>query len=153
MTATGPSWATATESWHSMTALYELIGAELERELDEAVELSVIEYTVLAALSGEHGHMRLEWLADAATISPGELTYLVDRLEERGLLSQVLCASDGGGVCAELTGAGRRRQQWARSVHDRTLRRVMAGAKQRPELARLVVVLQGAGLLPLSAAS
>ncbi|MDF7762248.1 hypothetical protein PU683_22315, partial [Kosakonia cowanii] len=56
--------------WRTLAALHGLIEAELERAL-AAVELSVVEYTVLDALERQDGwHMRMQQLARAAALSP-----------------------------------------------------------------------------------
>ena len=89
--------------WRTLAALHGLIEAELERAL-VAVELSVVEYTVLDALDRQDGwHMRMQQLARAAALSPSATTRLVNRLEDRGLLTRVLCADDRRGIYTELT--------------------------------------------------
>lgn len=132
--------------WRTLAALHGLIEAELERAL-VAVELSVVEYTVLDALDRQDGwHMRMQQLARAAALSPSATTRLVNRLEDRGLLTRVLCADDRRGIYTELTPAGRSLYERARPVHDEALERVLADAGTQPELAPVVDALHGVAL-------
>jgi len=132
--------------WRTLAALHGLIEAELERALG-VVALSVVEYTVLDALDRQDGwHMRMQQLARAAALSPSATTRLVNRLEDRGLLTRVLCADDRRGIYTELTAAGRSLYERARPVHDEALERVLADAEKQPELAPVVDALHGVAL-------
>ncbi|GAB3282437.1 MarR family winged helix-turn-helix transcriptional regulator [Microbacterium lacusdiani] len=135
------------QGWRTLAALHSLIEAELERSLQAAAGLSVVEYTVLDALDRQDGwHMRMQQLARAAALSPSATTRLVTRLEDRGLLSRVLCADDRRGIYTELTPRGRELYLSARPVHDETLERALGEAEGRPELAPLVEALHGVAL-------
>ncbi|WP_456284319.1 MarR family transcriptional regulator [Microbacterium sp. JZ70] len=137
------------QGWRTLAALHGLIETALERALATSVELSVVEYTVLDALSRQDGwHMRMQQLAGAAALSASATTRLVNRLEDRGLLTRVLCADDRRGIYTELTPAGRDLFERARPIHDETLERVLDEAAARPELAPVVHALQAA---PVSA--
>ncbi|MFK4731445.1 MarR family transcriptional regulator [Agromyces mediolanus] len=128
--------------WRTLAALHAMIELELERALGEAAGLSVVEYTVLDALDRQDGwHMRMQQLARAAALSPSATTRLVNRLEDRGLLTRVLCADDRRGIYTELTPAGRSLYDSARPVHDEALARVLDDASGRPELAPMVDAL------------
>ncbi|MDA4892744.1 MULTISPECIES: MarR family winged helix-turn-helix transcriptional regulator [Microbacterium] len=130
--------------WRTLAALHNLIDAELERALS-AVSLSVVEYTVLDALSRQDGwHMRMQQLARAAALSPSATTRLVTRLEDRGLLTRILCADDRRGIYTELTPAGRALYDRAHPIHDEALERVLGDAIEQPELAPVVHALQAA---------
>jgi DNA-binding MarR family transcriptional regulator len=119
-----------------------MIETDLERALQAHVDLSVVEYTVLDALSRQDGwHMRMQQLARATALSPSATTRLVNRLEERALLTRILCLDDRRGIYTELTQAGQALLTDARPVHDATLERALAGAREVPELAPLVEAL------------
>ena len=130
--------------WRRLAALHALIEGELERELSAQSRLSVVEYTVLDALSRQDGwHMRMAQLARAAALSPSAATRLVNRLEDRGLLTRILCADDRRGIYTELTSAGRAALDRARPVHDATLEAALTEAENTPELADLVKAVTG----------
>ena len=130
------------QGWRTLAALHGMIELELERALTAEVGLSVVEYTVLDALNRQDGwHMRMQQLARAAALSPSATTRLVNRLEDRGLLTRILCMDDRRGIYTELTPAGQELHDRARPVHDATLERVLAEAADQPELAPMVDAL------------
>ncbi|WP_424536226.1 MarR family winged helix-turn-helix transcriptional regulator [Sphaerisporangium viridialbum] len=130
------------QGWRTLAALHGLIEAALERELQSEYVLSVVEYTVLDALSRQDGwHMRMQQLARAAALSSSATTRLVNRLEDRGLLTRILCQDDRRGIYTELTGQGWELLSKARPAHDVVLAKALAEAEQTPELAPLVEAL------------
>ena len=63
------------QGWRTIAALHGLIEAELERSLQGGAELSVVEFTVLDALSRQDGwHMRMQQLAGATALSSSATT-------------------------------------------------------------------------------
>ncbi|MGA5817496.1 MarR family winged helix-turn-helix transcriptional regulator [Kitasatospora sp. NPDC094028] len=125
--------------WRTLAALHGLIDTALEKALQAEHQLSVVEFTVLDALSRQDGwHMRMQQLARAAALSSSATTRLVSRLEDRGLLARYLCADDRRGIYTEVTPEGRALLESARPVHDAALEAVLAEASEIPELAPLV---------------
>ena len=124
--------------WRTLAALHALIETELERALQSGHELSVVEYTVLDALSRQDGwHMRMQQLARAAALSSSATTRLVTRLENRGLLTRILCADDRRGIYTELTADGVALLERARPTHEQALADALAEASAVPELSTL----------------
>ncbi|MEV6973111.1 MarR family transcriptional regulator [Kitasatospora sp. NPDC093806] len=135
--------------WRTLAALHGLIDSALEKALQAEHRLSVVEYTVLDALSRQDGwHMRMQQLARAAALSSSATTRLVSRLEDRGLLSRYLCADDRRGIYTELTPQGRELLAAARPLHDVTLEATLTKAADLPELAPLVRSLYELELTP-----
>jgi DNA-binding MarR family transcriptional regulator len=130
------------QGWRTLAALHGLIESSLERELTGGHDLSVVEFTVLDALSRQDGwHMRMSQLARAAALSNSATTRLVNRLEDRRLIKRILCADDRRGIYTELTRAGVTLLDAARPTHDRVLEQVIRQAEGTPELAPLVDAL------------
>ncbi|WP_193071016.1 MarR family winged helix-turn-helix transcriptional regulator [Brevibacterium sp. FME37] len=130
------------QGWRTLAALHGLIETELERSLQREHGLSVVEFTVLDALSRQDGwHMRMRQLARAAALSSSATTRLVTRLENRDLLTRVLCDDDRRGIYTELTAAGRTLLDAARPTHDEVLEAALTEARQMPELAPLVAAV------------
>src|SRR4051794_26960470 len=126
------------QGWRALAALHGILDAKLERALQAGHGLSVVEFTVMDALSRQDGwHMRMAQLARAAALSPSATTRLVNRLEDRGLLTRILCDDDRRGIYTELTAAGRKALTKARPDHDRALEDALAEAGQTPEVASL----------------
>lgn len=136
------------EGWRTLAALHGIIESRLERALAEEHRISVVEYTVLDALSRQHGwHMRMQQLARAAALSASATTRLVNRLEERGLLTRILCQDDRRGIYTELTPAGEALLTQARPTHDAALAEALELAQQTPEVAPLVEAIAGLPVL------
>lgn len=130
------------QGWRALAAVHGIIESALEKALQSEHGLSVVEYTVLDALSRQHGwHMRMQQLARATALSSSATTRLVTRLEDRGLLTRILCVDDRRGIYTELTTAGDALLEQARPTHDTTLHEAVEQAKQVPELAPLVDAL------------
>lgn len=130
------------QGWRTLAALHALIDTALERALQQGHGLSVVEYTVLDALSRQDGwHMRMQQLGRAAALSASATTRLVNRLEDRGLLVRVLCQDDRRGIYTELTPAGEALLREARPTHDETLEAALDEAAETPELAPLTAWL------------
>lgn len=130
------------QGWRTLAALHARIEGALEKALSDEHDLSVVEYTVLDALSRQDGwHMRMHQLARAAALSSSATTRLVNRLEERGLLARVLCQDDRRGIFTELTASGRALLDDARPTHARVLGATLAEVERTPELAPLVAAL------------
>lgn len=130
--------------WRRLASLHQLIETHLEKALQSGHGLSVVEFTVLDALSRQDGwHLRMAQLARAAGLSPSASTRLVNRLEDRGFLTRVLCADDRRGIYTELTTAGREALGDARPDHDAALQEAVTVAEQTPELADLVRAATG----------
>jgi DNA-binding MarR family transcriptional regulator len=139
------------QGWRTLAALHGRIEDALEKALQRAHQLSVVEYTVLDALARQDGwHMRMQQLARAVVLSQSATTRLVTRLEERGLLARYLCDTDRRGIYTEVTPAGRALLEAARPTHDAALSGALAESAEVPELAPLVAALES---LPASAAA
>ncbi|AGG65479.1 MarR family winged helix-turn-helix transcriptional regulator [Corynebacterium callunae] len=125
--------------WRTLAALHGLIEAELERSLQKEHGLSVVEFTVLDALSRQDGwNMRMRQLARAAALSSSATTRLVTRLEDRNLLTRILCEDDRRGIYTELTPEGQKLLHDAHPTHDEVLASALDQARELPELAPLV---------------
>ena len=132
------------QGWRRLAALHGRLEAALEKTLGDRFGLSVVEFTVLDALSRQDGwHMRMQQLARAAALSSSATTRLVTRLENRGLLVRCLCPDDRRGIYTELTGDGKALLAAAAPVHDAILQQALDDAREVPELADLVDHLRG----------
>ena len=132
-----------TQGWRALAAVHAIIENNLEKALQAKHDLSVVEYTVLDALSRQDGwHMRMQQLARATALSSSATTRLVTRLEDRDLLTRILCADDRRGIYTELTAAGKALLKKARPVHDAALEAAIREAASVPELAPLVQALE-----------
>ncbi|MCC3768277.1 MarR family winged helix-turn-helix transcriptional regulator [Streptomyces sp. UNOC14_S4] len=134
------------QGWCALSALHGRIESHIERALQTQHGLSVREFSVLDVLSrqhnGEGGHLRMNEVADAVVLSQSATTRLVNRLEDRGLLTRYLCLTDRRGIYTDVTDAGLTLLAAARPTNDQALREALASAAQREELAPLVAAVE-----------
>ncbi|MFF9339221.1 MULTISPECIES: MarR family winged helix-turn-helix transcriptional regulator [unclassified Streptomyces] len=147
MTATDPALTGLAQRWCALSLLHGRIESHIERALETGHGLSAREYSLLDVLSRQHdgpgGHLQMKQVADAVVLSQSATTRLVTRLEDRGLLTRYLCATDRRGIYTDVTEAGQKLLAEARPTNDRALREALDEAGKNPELAPLVQVLEG----------
>lgn len=88
--------------------------------------LTLAEFAVLEALYHK-GPMLLGEVQKKVLVSSGGVTYLVDRLGERGLVRRKLCAEDRRARWAELTSEGQELMQRIFPEHAECIAEVMSG--------------------------
>jgi DNA-binding MarR family transcriptional regulator len=150
MTATEKSspgdakWLTSDEmkTWRVlhevMTGLPIVLGDELRREVD----LSFLEYYVLAGLSEQPGQsLRMSQLALLANSELSRLSHLVGRLEKRGLVRRKPDPTDGRFNLAVLTSKGRKLVVRAAPLHVRHVRQLIFDVIDESEQRALVNAL------------
>lgn len=147
MTATDPALTGLAQRWCALSLLHGRIESHIERALESGHGLSAREYSLLDVLSRQHdgpgGHLQMKQVADAVVLSQSATTRLVTRLEDRGLLTRYLCATDRRGIYTDVTESGQQLLAEARPTNDRALREALDEAAKNPELASLVQVLEG----------
>jgi DNA-binding MarR family transcriptional regulator len=125
-------------AWRGMLRAHSELTKELDAELAREHNLPLSSYEVLLYLAdSDDGRMRMSDLADSVLLSRSGLTRLVDRLERDGLLRRERCESDARGLFAEITPAGRRVFDEARSTHLDGVRRMFLDRFSRAELRTL----------------
>ncbi|TWC62128.1 MarR family winged helix-turn-helix transcriptional regulator [Herbaspirillum sp. SJZ099] len=114
-----------TDLWFSFVHTHRLMIREVESRLAAAKLPPYAWYDVLWGLeSGPDGTRRMHELADALAIERYNLTRLVDRLEQDGLVQRTRSAEDGRAAYATITKEGRtlRRKMW--KVYESTVAEV-----------------------------
>lgn len=117
--------ATALKLWvvlsRAQAAVARLSRADIERH-----GLAQAEFAALEALY-HVGPLLLGDLQDKVLKSSGGMTYVVDRLEEKGLVSRRRCPEDRRAVYAELTPAGRTLLERIFPLHAAAIADAVAG--------------------------
>lgn len=104
-----------TDLWFSFVRVHRLMIREVESRLAAAKLPAYAWYDVLWGLeSGQGGTRRMHELADALAIERYNLTRLVDRLEQEGLVERTRSPDDGRAAYATITKEGRalRKKMW-----------------------------------------
>lgn len=112
--------------WFSLVRTHRLTIREVEARLAAAGLPGYAWYDVLWGLeSGPGGTRRMHELADVLAIERYNLTRLVDRLEQEGLVQRARSAEDGRAAYATITREGRalRRKMW--KVYESTVAEVL----------------------------
>ena len=122
------AWLTPDEmgTWRALhgviSVLPDVLGGKLRRELN----LSFIEYYVLACLSEQPDHtLRMSRLAFLASSELSRLSHLIRRLEKRGLVRREQDPADGRSTLAVLTPEGHALALRAAPVHVDHVRRLI----------------------------
>lgn len=101
--------------WFSFVRAHRLMIREVERRLAAAELPGYAWYDTLWGLeSGPGGTRRMHELADVLAVERYNLTRLVDRLEQEGLVTRARSAEDGRAAFASITNEGRalRKKMW-----------------------------------------
>lgn len=107
-------------AWRAFLRAHARVVRELERELQQAQDLALVDYDVLVQLSAaEDRRLRMSELAERLLLSRSGATRLIDRLVADGLVERVTCESDRRGQWASLTDAGYERLRRASPTHLR----------------------------------
>ena len=104
--------------------------------------LSLTEFAVLEVLYHK-GALRLGEIRDRILVTAASTTYVVKKLEERGLMRRRTCAEDSRVVFGELTAKGRTLIDEVFPAHVERLQQAMAGLSvpQKREASRLLRAL------------
>lgn len=96
--------AAALKLWVVLNRAYEAIGERAKQNVERG-ELSLTEFGVVEALYHK-GSMTAGEVSKRVLLRSGSLTYVIDKLAERGLLKRRLCETDKRRTYLELTTAG-----------------------------------------------
>jgi DNA-binding MarR family transcriptional regulator len=109
VSASGTRWLTAEEqsTWRAFLAATQTLFATVEGQLQRDSGIPHGYYEILVRLSEAEGRaLRMSQLAEASTSSKSRLSHAVARLEERGWVERLDCATDRRGQVARLTDTG-----------------------------------------------
>lgn len=135
----------AADLWFSFVRAHRLMIREVESRLAAAKLPVYAWYDVLWGLeSGPGGTRRMHELADALAIERYNLTRLVDRLEQEGLVQRARSAEDGRAAFATITKEGRalRKKMW--KVYEGTVAEVFLSQFSAEEQGKFAAALDQA---------
>lgn len=123
------------ESWLSVVKLMTWLPWSIDQQLRRDSDLAMVEYQVLAMLSGRPDRtMRMSSLAELTNASLSRLSHLVKRLEARGLVYREPDPSDGRFTNAVLTDAGLQTLVEAAPAHVAYVRSIFVDVLSREQL-------------------
>lgn len=128
-------------AWRSWLRMWQLVRAQIARDLQADSQLSDADYTVLVQLSEATDHrVRMSDLAASVGWSRSRLSHQVGRMEARGLLRREGCPSDARGAYAVLTPLGLAQIEQAAPAHVASVRRHLIDALDRRQLKELAAI-------------
>jgi len=134
------TWLTAAEldSWLSLVRLMMWLSWSVDQQLQRDSKLGMVEYQVLAMLSGSPARtMRMSELAEVTNASLSRLSHLVKRLEGRGLVRREPDPADGRFTHAILTDEGFRSLAEAAPGHVAHVRSLVVDVLSPEQLRRV----------------
>ncbi|AUS81624.1 MarR family transcriptional regulator [Actinoalloteichus sp. AHMU CJ021] len=94
-------------AWRAYFVGSSLLAYQLNRELQEARDITLPDYEILVRLSqSPDRRMRMSQLAGEVASSKSRVSHQINRMENAGLVRRMECPSDGRGVFAVLTDQG-----------------------------------------------
>lgn len=145
--------ASALRLWVILSRAHEAIARHAEADVGRH-GLTIAEFGIIEALY-HVGPMLLGELQRRILVSSGGVTYLVDRLEERGLVKREPCPNDRRARYAALTTEGKKLVARIFPDHARVIERAMSGLT-RSDRERAAALLKSLGraadALPLPSA-
>lgn len=120
-----PEPASSLKLWVVMNHAFHSIEATLQEQV-ESHGISFSEFAVLEVLLHK-GPLPIGDVGDHMLLTRGSMTYVVDKLEEEGLIRRRRCEEDRRIIYAELTEEGRELIEEVFSEHAALLRRLTKG--------------------------
>jgi MarR family transcriptional regulator, 2-MHQ and catechol-resistance regulon repressor len=117
--------AASLKLWVVMSRALRSVQAHLERQVEQH-GLNLTEFAVLEVLLHRQS-LRIGEIGDRVLLTTGSMTYVIDKLERRGLLKRVMCDTDRRAIYAELTEEGRALIEVVFPEHAETIRNLMEG--------------------------
>jgi DNA-binding MarR family transcriptional regulator len=93
--------------WLRILKLQRLIGAELRERLRVEYDTTLPQFDVMSALDRTGAGLTMSALSEALMVSNGNVTGIVERLVEQGLVERAPVAGDRRATLVRLTGRGR----------------------------------------------
>jgi DNA-binding MarR family transcriptional regulator len=129
-------------AWSHLLGAHALSLRAIEGRLTAAGQPPLAWYDVLLELARAGGQLRIGELGERLVVEPHNVTRLLDRLEEHGLLKRQRASDDRRGVFAVLTekGASLRKQMWA--AYRGAIQEVLGAAVTTHEAEMLTATLK-----------
>ncbi|MDQ1556763.1 MAG: hypothetical protein QOI02_1765 [Actinomycetota bacterium] len=122
-------------AWRSFIDMRRRLGQTLERELQQAGDISGPEYEILMAVFAEpNRQIRAKNLAEHLGWEKSRVSHQVTRMEKRGLVERTECDTDLRGSWVGLTADGKRAVLGTMREHSASIRRYFLDVLTAEEL-------------------
>lgn len=134
----------ALKLWVVLARAQRTIAAHAKRDVERR-GLTLTEFAALEALYHK-GALTIGELGERVLLTSGSMTYVIDKLERRGLLDRVACPSDQRVTHVRITPAGRKCIVQIFPAHAEAIRQAMGGLSTE-EKRRTTAALKRLGLV------
>ncbi|MEW6254928.1 MAG: MarR family transcriptional regulator [Pseudomonadota bacterium] len=117
--------------WLRLLSCSNLISAEIRRRLRTEFDVTLPRFDVMAQLHREPNGLRLGDLSRRMMVTNGNITGLIDRLVEEGLVIRETDPSDRRATTVRLTRAGTTMFRMMASAHEAWIHEMFAGLSAR----------------------
>jgi DNA-binding MarR family transcriptional regulator len=140
----GNKWtATETSAWTGLVRTQQFLINRVEKELRENGLPPLSWYDVLWELERvPRGKLRLNEMGKRVLLDKYNVTRLVQRLENEGLVRRVPCPADGRGVFARITPEGRKLRSKMWPVYERAVKEHFLSKLVKKDIAQLDALIQ-----------
>ncbi|WP_297026854.1 MarR family winged helix-turn-helix transcriptional regulator [Thermoplasma sp.] len=118
----------AIQVWRLYVDLWKLWYKKAERDLN-SINLSVTEFTIMRQLS-DNGPMSMATIASAINVTPGWVTGVIDKMEDKGLVMRKREETDRRIIKISLTDHGKEAYEGAKKKHFDFIERSLAGLSE-----------------------
>ena len=125
------STTTSLKLWIVMNRAFRSIEEPLQRQVSSH-GVSFTEFAVLEVLYHK-GHLPIGDLGNRVLLTSGSMTYVVDKLVQRGLIRREACPEDRRVTYAVLTDDGRRLMEVIFPEHAELIRKLMEGLEEHEQ--------------------
>ena len=113
--------------WLRLLKLTGQIERELRQRLRDEHDTTLPRFDVMAALHRFPGGLKMSELSNTLRVSNGNVTGIVDRLAEEGLVERVAVAGDRRAQLARLSAAGHSRFETMAAAHEAWIDELLGG--------------------------
>ena len=139
-------WLTDEEqqAWRGLLRMTSQLNARMNRQLQDEYGISLADYDMLVVLSeAPEGRLRVFEVADALAWEQSRVSHQLARMQRRGLITRVGCATDARGAFAVLTEAGRAAIERAAPAHVEQVRQLVFDGLSPGQVAALTEITTG----------
>ena len=95
--------------------MYASVFGKVEKHIKE-LSLNTTEFLIMYAIAA-HGALTIQAIASKIFVTSGNMTYTIDKLEQRGLLRRIRCEEDRRKIYIDFTEAGKAKWDTVMAEH------------------------------------
>lgn len=134
--------------WLRLLKINKAVEAELRERLRMQFATTLPRFDVMSALYRHRDGLKMSELSRLLMVSNGNVTGIVDRLSEDGLILRAAVPGDRRAACARLTAKGRAEFEQQAKAHEGWVSELLGGLNE-DDCAQMIALLDAARRIPL----